>query len=183
MTVFVSHSKHDIDLRRSFAEISSISGVAAKYMEFEDLQGKYAGFEIANLIRPLIGGMQAVVVLLGENLENPPTQTPEFTHNWVNFEVGVAAGSNKPVWVFEEYGKKIQFPIPYVTNYCLFDPNNNGHVKYYADLFRDIFRYHLNTRPVRVIKCSQCYAEYGFWGGDLEISCPVCRKKTLTGIS
>lgn len=31
-----------------------------------------------------------VFVLLGKNLEKPPTLTSQYTHNWVSFEVGVA---------------------------------------------------------------------------------------------
>jgi hypothetical protein len=52
-------------------------------MEFENLQGIYAG--IGNR------STACVIVLLGENIESSSASSVH-TRNWVNFEVGVAAG-------------------------------------------------------------------------------------------
>ncbi|MDE1767498.1 MAG: hypothetical protein KGI27_14680, partial [Thaumarchaeota archaeon] len=94
----------------------------ASFMELEDLEGEYAGSRISDIIRSNVQeDTNAVLVLLGKNLENPPSATPQYTHNWVNFEVGVAAGCKKPVWVFEDYDEFINFPIPYVTDYCRYN--------------------------------------------------------------
>lgn len=44
----------------------------------------------------------------------------EFTHNWVSFEVGVAANARKKLFVFERLGVPVQYPIPYLTDYMIF---------------------------------------------------------------
>jgi len=46
----------------------------------------------------------------------------EYTKNWVLYEVGLASKKRIPVYVFERLGVPIQYPIPYVTDYMLFDP-------------------------------------------------------------
>lgn len=48
----------------------------------------------------------------------------DYTKNWIIFEVGLAAALNKRLLVFERKGPPIQFPIPYVTDYMIFDPGN-----------------------------------------------------------
>ena len=48
----------------------------------------------------------------------------EYTRNWVIFEVGLARQSLKRVFVFERQGTPIPYPIPYVTDYMLFDPES-----------------------------------------------------------
>jgi hypothetical protein len=62
-------------------------------MELEDLSNRYAGYEILKII---ITQSDGLAVLLGKNLQSPQSLTPQFTHNWVNFEVG-AAGIGKRV--------------------------------------------------------------------------------------
>lgn len=145
-------------------------------MEFEDLDGKYAGFEIANKIKPMIGGAQAVFVLLGKGVLQPTTQTPEFTHNWINFEVGVAAGSNKRVWVFEDFNNFIKFPIPYVTDYARFNLGDDEHIKIYRELIENIFAKKISMKPTWTITCKLCHAEYNVWDGQETLNCPVCRR-------
>ncbi|WP_162858623.1 hypothetical protein [Candidatus Nitrosotenuis aquarius] len=184
VSVFVSHSKHDIELRKFFAEIFSGIGLRAHFMEFAELGGKYAGNEISWMIRAgFFSGHDttAVFVLLGKSLANPPTNTPEFTHNWISFEVGAAAGCRKPVWVFEEFDKNIQFPIPFVTDYVKYDLDNVDHLKILRQIFKEKIQYpsgQQTIKPKQNVKCpwENCNAEYRFWSDADAINCPVCRR-------
>jgi hypothetical protein len=174
--VFVSHSKYDIEIRKFFSEIFAMAGIVPKYMEFEDLDGKYAGVEIANKIKHPIDGSSAVFVLLGKNVENPQSGSQEFTHNWVSFEVGVAAGSNKPVWVFEQFNQFTRFPIPYVTDYCRYTLDYPQHVKNMKELLKNKIVNKINVKPIAHVQCLECYSEYNLWDSVDTLYCPVCRK-------
>ncbi len=177
-SIFISHSKHDKDLVDFFAKIFSRLKLAGNLMELEDMGGKYAGVRIADIIRSNYQeNTRAVIVLLGKNLESPPSDTPQYTHNWVNFEVGVAAGCNKPVWVFEEMNKPIEFPIPYVTDYCQYELGNTEHLRQIGDFFTNLYLFNQQVKPVNIIKCQYCNASYNFWSQHItRMTCPVCRK-------
>ncbi len=47
----------------------------------------------------------------------------EYTRSWIIFEVGLAANAGKPLFVFERKGPSILFPIPYLTDYMIFKPD------------------------------------------------------------
>ena len=47
----------------------------------------------------------------------------EWTRSWISFEVGLAANAGKPLFVFERRGPSIKFPIPYLTDYMIFEPD------------------------------------------------------------
>jgi len=67
--IFASHSKLDKDIVSFFtaAFATSKKNVKADFMEFENLQGKYAGAEISQRIKH--PATQAVFVLLGPNVK------------------------------------------------------------------------------------------------------------------
>lgn len=46
-----------------------------------------------------------------------------YTRNWVSHEVGVASALQKRLFVFERKGYPLPYPIPYVTDFMLFDEN------------------------------------------------------------
>ena len=83
-SIFMSHSKHDLEIVNYFYKAFARVGLTVKIMELEDFN-KYAGYEILNKLRKESDGE---AVFLGRNLHYPPTLTPEFTDNWVKFEVG-----------------------------------------------------------------------------------------------
>jgi hypothetical protein len=146
-------------------------------MELENMDSVYGGSRIADIIRSdFQEDTDVVVVLLGKSLENPPS--PQFTHNWVNFEVGVAAGCKKPVWVFEDYKEFINFPVPYVTDYCLYDLDSVEHIQFIGDRFKTLYINNVIINPPRKIKCHLCNAQYNFWSNQTVLNCPVCRKPT-----
>ncbi len=181
MAVFVSHSKHDVELKKYFSQIFAHIGLKAKFMEWENLDNKYAGKEISDIIRGSWFGenVSAVIVLLSSNLTNPPSAFPQYTHNWVNFEVGVSAGVRKPVWVFEDFREFIQFPIPYVTDYCQYTLNSDSDIKFIGEILEDRFVKFTNGRRARCsVRCPNpnCNAEYFYWSSSDLIQCPVCRQ-------
>lgn len=161
-----------------FAKVFARLNISSHFMELESLQNQYAGSRIADIIRSrFVENTKAVIVLLGENLENPPSSTPQYTHNWVNFEVGVAVGCKKPIWVFEESDKSIKFPIPYVTDFCKFDIEKNEHIQQIGDILDQLYHYDNVVQPENRFKCRHCNAEFNFWSQEIsEINCPVCRE-------
>ena len=101
--VFVSHSKRDVTIRQFFDSIFADTKVAAVRMEFEELHST-PSVDIRNRIMQ----SDALFVLLGQNLT-----FSQYTENWVGFEVGIATALNKPIWVMERFGDKVQFPFHY----------------------------------------------------------------------
>ncbi len=179
MTVFVSHSKHDKAIKQYFSQIFAHIGLKAKYMEFENLDTKYAGKEIAQIIRGSFLGenISAVIVLLGRNVQFSPSS--QYTHNWINFEVGVSAGLQKPVWVFEDFNEFIPFPIPFVTDYCQYVLDRDDDVKYIGQILEEIFvKFTRIIKPVAFLQCphTNCNAQFNYWSGMKLINCPVCRQ-------
>jgi hypothetical protein len=167
----MSHSKLDADIVNYFSKAFARVGLTVNLMELEDLSNKYAGYEILNTIRNESDG---VAVLLGRNLLSPRTITPQFIHNWVNFEVGAAAGVGKSVWVFEEYGKNIHFPIPYVTDYVQYNLDNTEHLRVIGEIVKGSLTTRFYDAPI--IRCPNCNAVYYYWSSSQQIFCPVCRQ-------
>lgn len=176
-SVFFSHSKHDRNLINYFSNIFTHIGLKGIFFEWQQLYSNYAGTTISNTIcHP---DTIALFVLLGKNLEKPPTSTPQYTHNWVRFEVGVASGCGKPIWVLEEFGSFIRFPIPFVTDYAQYIPENLEHLQYYGRIFQDRIIYRTNRIvPVQTFHCqyADCNAIYNCWSIAQKFNCPVCRR-------
>lgn len=189
VSVFVSHSKHDVEIRKFFAEIFSRTGLKAKFMEWEDMSKIYAGAKISKMIRAgIFSGhdTSAVFVLLGRNVATPPSATPEFTHNWVAFEAGAAAGCLKPVWVFEDYSDMVNYPVPFVTDYVNYELDNVDHLRFLSSLFEQEIKFPSRAKrikPYANIKCpyENCNARYRYWNEHNEINCPVCRRGMTIG--
>jgi len=79
-------------------------------------------------------------------LANPPNR--HYTQNWVTFEVGVAAGCNKPVLVLEEINNITDFPIPYVSDYYQYQLDDNEDRKGIGKVLNNIYK--IKTNSVRV---------------------------------
>lgn len=76
-------------------------------------------------IRDKVMGSMAVFVLLG-----PAVRSNPYTQNWVAWEAGIACALNKPLWVYERVGEPVEFPVPYCTDYVLYDPAQREHLDY-----------------------------------------------------
>jgi hypothetical protein len=146
------------------------------FYEWQIVPNDYAGRTITSIIRNR--ECAALFVLLGRNLQRPPTSTPQFTHNWVSFEVGIAAGIGKPIWVFEEYNTEIKFPVPYVTDYGQYQIGRVEYLRYYSNLFGNLFLLNHRIAPPGVFNCpyEDCNAVYRYWSQLERFNCPVCRR-------
>lgn len=110
--VFVSHSKKDTELVEIINHnFRSVGGVPL-FMEFTpESEPPYKKIE-GN-----IDLSKAVFLFL-----TPNVTSSDYTKNWISFEVGLAKKTNKPVFVVEDFNNKIHFPVPYITDYILYEP-------------------------------------------------------------
>lgn len=65
----------------------------------------------------------------------------EYTKNWVIHESALASADSKKVFVFERVGTPIKFPIPYLTDYALFNPDSTGDILALQNLAKDLGKF------------------------------------------
>lgn len=112
-SIFISHSKRDEEIINVFCRAFALTQMKAILEEFDNyVVPPYSK------IRADVQSSSASFVLLSPNLNST-----RYTQNWVSFEVGLACALNKPVWVYEQLGEPVQFPVPYLTDYIAYDPN------------------------------------------------------------
>ncbi len=116
-TIFISHSKRDASLVASVRQILVNVGHSPIIEEFipEEERKPIPHNEISEKVSL----SDAVFLFLTDNI-----LATEYTRNWVVFEVGLARQALKQVFVFERQGTSIPYPIPYVTDYMIFDPDS-----------------------------------------------------------
>lgn len=173
--IFVSHSQKDAEIRRHFNEIFSQTGVISKCMEFEKMNSPDW-----KEIRGAIHNSGAVFLLLGPNVRGSI-----FTQNWIAFEVGAACAYNKDVWVFEQNGSDIGFPIPYVTDYlqyAMFDNKHFQYVKQVIEVYRENFNSLLKVKELprnTRFACPHCHNTYWVHQIADSFTCPYCCKSNI----
>ena len=173
--IFISHSRYDEDIRKYFDEIFAGTTVKAVRLEFERYEVPPSKFT-----REQIRASDAVFVLLGPNITRSP-----FTQIWVAFETGCAAGYGYPkdIWVFEpiQYSP-IQFPVPFLHHYMLYDPNSREHREYITSIVKAYEAWIPLFRSIpsgwRQVTCpyDDCGMSYIFHTISEEIYCPTCRR-------
>ncbi len=115
-TVFVAHSKHDTPILSHMQQLIREAGINPIFYQYDiNNVNETAWEQILSAIRQ----SQALFVILSDNLQSSP-----HTQNWVGMEVGIACAQKKPVYVFENIRQPVLFPIPYLTDYVLYDLNN-----------------------------------------------------------
>ena len=178
--IFVSHSQYDKDIRTSFDTVFARTDVESKCMEFENIYPP--AWEI---IKNQILSSEAVFLLVGPNI-----QTSAHTQNWIAFEVGLACAFGKDVWIFEQLESSINFPIPYLTDYSLYDFGNKQHFDYIRAIISGygkpipIFPRAPDSRTKRKIprgilvecKHENCHAKYFLHTDVASFKCPSCRQ-------
>jgi len=180
-SVFVTHSQYDKKEINFFTNIAARSGFRVYLMEWEDLDGKYSAERIRDIIKSnWTENVKIVVVLLGENVLNPPSQT--YTQNWITFEVGIAADSKKPVWVLENKDNPIDYPIPFVSDYYQYELDKVDDLQSIGD----IIQYQMSNPPeynqiykkvTETCPNKDCNAEFRIWNRYYDdLDCPVCRQ-------
>ena len=116
--IFISHSKRDAKTVAAFSNVFARTTIRAILAEFENYL-----IPPWIQIKDYVQQSSALFVLLSPHLSGSP-----FTQNWLSYEVGLACGMNKPVWVYEHLQNPVQFPIPYLTDYVLYDPSSREHL-------------------------------------------------------
>jgi len=184
--IFVSHSRYDEEIRKELSEVFAVArGADPVYMEFEDFLPP-AWQKITNEIR----SSEALFVLLGPNLSKTI-----HTQNWVAFEVGLACAFDKEVWVFEQEGSYIEFPVPYLTDYMIYDLKDKTHFEYVRKIINGYgkpiprFPFLENHRTKRGIPIGRwtacaydnCRSVFLLHTQVESFSCPSCRQ-TLQSI-
>lgn len=170
--IFISHSKKDTNIRNSFETIFKQTEVKAIFWEHEPkFKPDYRA------IKDEILDSKAVFLLLGSNINGT-----NYTKNWIAFEVGVACALKKKVWVFEQIGTKIEFPLPYLTDYMMYNLAESGHYNYVKSV---IEAYGNNTSNSfsepkederELVRCPHCGFAYILHLNFGHRYCPSCRE-------
>ncbi len=193
--VFISHSRLDRTLTANVAKLLQNIGETAVIMEYQTEGKDVPPFEE---IRKAVIGSDYVMLFKTDNAIQS-----DHTKSWIVFEVGVASATNKRLIVFERRGPPIHFPIPYLTDYMLFDPETVSDVLKVQEVAKGV-RENLTKKkesgsavwgllflfapqlfltlallgalsgPIP-ITCSRCRSSYTFYAGILDaFQCPVC---------
>lgn len=179
--IFVSHSQNDKDIRSSFDTVFARTGVKSVCMEFENIYPP-AWEEIKNQIT----ASETVFLLLGSNI-----RSSIHTQNWVAFETGLACAIGKEIWVFEQYGSNIEFPIPYLTDYMIYNLENKNHFEYIRRIIEgygkpiSILPLGVDHRTKRniptgiLMECfyRNCKSKYFLHSHVETFNCPSCRQQ------
>jgi len=112
--VFISHSKREKKLINEIQSALDNIGITPIIEEFIDAEKKQPipWKEILGNVR----SSKAVYLFLTDEVVET-----EYTKNWVIFEDGLASALGKQLFLFEREGIPLKYPIPYVTDYMIFE--------------------------------------------------------------
>ena len=178
--IFVSHSQYDKQIRSSFDTVFARTTVKALCMEFEQIYRP-----AWQTIKNELNASETVFLLLGPNI-----RSSIHTQNWA-FEVGLACAFGKEVWVFEQEGSYIQFPIPYLTDYMIYNLEDTNHFDYVRQTIEGygrpvyVFPMGVDHRTKRnlpigmLIECNydNCGSKYSLHTDIKSFNCPSCRQQ------
>jgi len=119
--IFISHSRRDEELITAMVKVLRNIGHNPIVEEFIPEEEKEPiPYEE---IRKNVGVSDFVFLFLTDNVV-----ATEYTRNWVMFEVSITASAQKRLFVFERAGIPIPYPIPYLTDYMLFDKDSTSDI-------------------------------------------------------
>ena len=129
--IFISHSKRDKQLVQNMETVLINVGHTPIIEEFipESMKEPIPYEEI----RKNVQLSNAVFLFLTDEVVKT-----KYTENWVIYEDGLASDRHIPVFVFERKGFSIHYPIPYVTDYMVFDPYTIEDILNIQKLAKDI---------------------------------------------
>ncbi|MCX5668889.1 MAG: TIR domain-containing protein [Candidatus Omnitrophica bacterium] len=111
VTIFISHSKKDVELVKVIDLNLRNVGIAPILREFTpESKPPYADID-ADISRS-----DAVFAFLTQNVK-----VTDHTQNWVTHEITKAHDLNKPTYIIEDRNNPVHFPIPKLRNYILYD--------------------------------------------------------------
>jgi hypothetical protein len=139
-------------------------------MEFENIQSPEW-----REIRNRVGNSEAVFLLLDANVNRSI-----YTQNWIAFEIGLACAFNKRVWVLEQDGLSVEFPVPYLTNYMICNLSEKSHFDYVRLILTpyrqpDTLLFKRQIPEGEKIECGKCHAVFGLHTDLKTFNCPSCR--------
>lgn len=190
MEAFLSHSREDKELVNRIYRVCSRARISPNIAEFEEIgRGSLTARDIVQMVHR----SRLFLLFITPNMMNSA-----YTQNWVSFELGCAYGAKtrpvpepKDIYVFEPFDQ-LQFPIPYLDYYILFDPNQDPHWQFIEDMFSEeriywsrLFPLLWGQRPsdqsgIRVI-CRDCGSEYTLLSKVERLLCPTCRREIELG--
>lgn len=133
VTIFISHSKKDEDLVLTMKGTLKNVGHTPIIEEFIPAEEqKPVPYEE---IRDNVEKSEFLFLFLTDNVVSTP-----FTQNLVSYEVGLASANSK-LFVFERIGTPIEFPIPYLTDYALFNPDKAEDILALQRLTKDLGKF------------------------------------------
>jgi hypothetical protein len=179
--IFVSHSSRDSNGIEFLRSLCTSTGVKGHFYSWDGTSPPHGA-----TIRERIDESQALVVLLSPELEKSHASIA-----WVGFEVGVAIGLERPVWVLERLigpGRAdiVEVPVPGLTGYierpgALEKAQTEPYYSLVAQGGLGVPK-RPDGNPIRKMTCPRddCQSEYYafFVGGNL--FCPICRKRIST---
>lgn len=157
-------------MRDYFLKIFGLAGVQAVSVEFEDFPPPPWKF-----IKDQMFSSDALFLLIGPNVIDRGI----YTQNWISYEVGLASQLGKEIWVFEQIGVPVRFPVPYLDDYVLYDPRNSEHLAYIRHTIETYKRIPiLRSFPAiySYVTCPSCSISFNLCTETLMFECPSCRE-------
>ncbi len=113
-TIFISHSRRDERLvgalHQAFRNVGHSTIIEEYIPRTQQAEIPYEE------IRRNVERSNYVFLFLTDNVV-----ATEYTKNWIAYEVGVASALERRLFVFERKGFVLPYPVPYVTDYMIFD--------------------------------------------------------------
>ena len=175
--IFMVHSRYDTALPNFFDKAAGMVDISLMHMEWEALvppPWKH--------IRDKLKNAEAIFIVKGPNIARNL-----YTSNWVSYEIGLAAHSSKKwgqgemdVWVFESVQNPVFFPVPFLTDYVIYDPNEPYHTQYLAYILEaynwKTYRHFLPEAAA--VRCGHddCQIEYNLHTIVNTWNCPSCQR-------
>ncbi len=176
-SIFVTHSRYDTAIPTFFDKAASMVETSLLYVEWEELitpPWKY--------IRDKLKDCEAIFIIKGPNITRNL-----YTSNWISYEIGLAAHSNKrtgsgemDVWVFESSQNPVFFPVPFLTDYVVYDPDDPNHIQYLRYILEGYNerKYHHKLPEAISVTCGHntCQVEYYLHTLLKSWNCPSCQR-------
>ena len=182
--VFISHSKNDMELISNIATMLKNVDESPVVMEYFSRSAKDS--PNWSLIRKHVSESEYLMLFKTDNAIKS-----DYTKSWIIYEVGLAAAWKKRLFVFERKGPAIKFPIPYLTDYMIFDPERVKDFLRIQSIVAETRKFDGSSKPYKDMLAKQfipMQMVVQSFGGDLfgksakasgafEVACGRCRSR------